>query len=120
MKKIFIALFLSIPFFSFSQVVDGLDIGKMETIDYLEILGTDLGVFKKKIIIQVDYGQKFKLGETDMTVEGEDGKAIIFNSMMDAVNRFNNWGWELQFAYNVSNGQGGAIYHYVFKRKEKK
>ena len=116
MKNLFLLLLL-LPVVGWSQIVDGVNIAKDTDVDYLEILGYNQGVFKKKIVIIVDYGQKIKMFESDTRVEGTDGSIIIFNSMMDAVNQFSKWGWELMFAYDVSTEGGGTVYHYVLHRK---
>lgn len=117
MKAIFLFVVLWSPLFLCGQVVDGVNLAEKKEIDYLEIVGYNQGVFKKKIVVIVDYGQKIKAFETDTRVEGADGKPIVFNSMMDAVNQFSGWGWELMFAYDVNTGQGGTVYHYVLRRR---
>lgn len=106
-----------LPVAVWSQTVDGVDLGKIPSIQYIEILGVNKGLFQKKIVVVVDYGQKIEAFETDTRVQGADGKPVVFNSMMDAVNRFYFWGWDLMFAYDVSSGQGGTVYHYVLKRR---
>ncbi len=101
-----------------AQVIDGVNLADKKDLDYIEILGVNQGVFKQKLVIVVDYGQKIKAFESDTRVEGADGKPIEFNSMMDAVNRFSAWGWELQTTYALSVGNNGSVLHYVFKRKK--
>lgn len=119
MKKTLLFLMLFAPLFANSQIVDGVNLAERLDIDYLEIQGYNMGMFKKRIVVIVDYGQKIKMFDSDTRVEDENGKPIVFNSMIDAVNRFSGWGWELQFAYAVSTGtNGGSIYHYVLRRRK--
>lgn len=118
MKKTLFVPLLVLCFQCSGQVVDGVNIAEQKGVDYLEILGFNMGLFKKKIVVIVDYGQRIKAFEDDSAVEGPDGKRIIFNSMIDAVNQFSGWGWELMFAYDISSGQGGTVYHYVMRRKK--
>lgn len=116
MKTLVFLLALVAPVFLPGQVVDGVDIWEKKEVDYLEIVGVQK-ILSRKIIVSVDYGQKLDW-DSDTRVEGPDGKPISFNSVMDAVNRFSGWGWDLMFAYDVSTGQGNnTVYHYVMRRR---
>ena len=118
MKALFTAALVCAGLIGQAQIVDGVNLSEKPEVDYLEIVGT-AKIFSRKNVVSVDYGQKVDW-DTDTRVEDDNGKVISFNSMMDAVNRFSGWGWELMFAYDVSTGQGGGtVYHYVMKRKEK-
>lgn len=117
MKAVIFLLALLAPVLGLGQVVDGVNVGERTDIDYVELVGV-AKLFSQKLTVRVDYGQKFSW-DNDTRVEGPDGKPIVFNSMMDAVNNFSVWGWELMFAYDVSTGQGGGtVYHYVMRRKK--
>lgn len=120
MKKIIFGL--GIIGFSFGtlngQTVDGVNLGEKKDVEYLQLVGYSQGVLKKKVVVIVDYGQKIKAFDTDTRVEGADGKPIIFNSMMDAMNQFNGWGWELLTTYYVSVPNSGDVLHYVLRRKK--
>lgn len=120
MKNLILFLALVAPVMGWGQTVDGVDLATHTGIDYVEIVGFNQGLFKKKIVVIVDYGQKITAFESDTRVQGPEGKPIIFNSMMDAVNRFSGWGWQLMFAYDVNAGQAGTVYHYVLRRKDSK
>ncbi|HRI58348.1 MAG TPA: hypothetical protein PK228_01450 [Saprospiraceae bacterium] len=117
MKQVVFVLMLWAPVWVRGQTVDGVNLGEKKEVEYVELVGV-AKMFSQKITVRVDYGQKFDW-DNDTKVDGPDGKAIVFNSMMDAVNRFSGWGWELMFAYDVSTGQGGTVYHYVMRRKGK-
>lgn len=120
MKQMLFVLALLAPDFGWGQKVDGVDLMQMREIEYIQLLGVDVGIFKKKLTVIVNYGQKIKAFDTDTQVEGDDGKAIIFNSMVDALNYFNNHGWDFVTAYAVSNpgGTSGSTYHYLMRRKK--
>lgn len=68
----------------------------------------------KKVNIKIDYGQKTKLFQ-DTRLKGENGKAMTFNSMVDAVNFMAKDGWILDMAYPLSTGNQN-VYHYLMKK----
>lgn len=117
MKNMLLLVALWAPVVLLAQTVDGVNLAEKKEVEYVEIMGLNQGMFTKKLVVIVDYGQKIKAFESDTRVEGDDGKPIVFNSMIDAVNRFSGWGWELMFAYDVNSGSGGTVYHYVMRRK---
>lgn len=116
MEKVMFLLLVAVavPVLGWGQTVDGINLGETKHIKYIEIVGMQK-LLSMKITIRVDYGQAFDWGK-DSKVE-KDGKNIVFNTMMDAVNRFNYWGWDLMFAYPVSEGNAGSVYHYVMRRR---
>ena len=72
---------------------------------YAELVGTQKGLFSKKVKVRVDFGQSvsfWKVG--DMILVDENGKDIVFNSMVDAMNFMGGNGWEFVQAYTVSEG----------------
>lgn len=119
MKRLFFLLLFAaaLPAAASAQVmVEDVNLNERTDIAYLDIMGIDMGVFKKKLTIIVDYGQKLKV-DSDTRVRDATGKEIIFNSMIDAINFFHKNGWELFNAFPVSSGSSGQIYHYILKRK---
>lgn len=120
MKKIIFGLVIMLSTVAASgQTVDGVNLGERKEVEYIKLMGIEMGVFKKKLIITVDYGQKVKAWESDITVSGPDGKPIVFNSMMDALNQFHGWGWELITTYYISDETNkSTILHYVMRRKK--
>jgi hypothetical protein len=118
MKKILLLAFIVISLKSKSQVkVDGVDINTLG-INYCEIVGSDMGLFKKKIIIAVDYGQKINLADGTAIEDMATNKPVIFNSMIDALNFMDKNGWEYINCYAVSIPNSVSIYHYLLKRKK--
>jgi hypothetical protein len=99
--------------------VDGKDINADDNLQYIEILGADIGVFKKKIVVVVDYGQKVAIMDgKDSAVKDASGKVVIFNSMIDALNFFVANGWEYVNSYAVTI-TNTSVYHYLLRRVKK-
>jgi hypothetical protein len=84
---------------------------------YCELLG--IGKFmSNKLTIQVDFGQKtsFWKGGSDKILKDENGGAIVFNSMVDAMNYFGAVGWEFVQAYVVTTNNQ-HVYHWLLKKE---
>ena len=117
MKQAFLLLVgLGWSMIGWAQIVDGKNLATDTSVQYLEMVGT-YGTFDRQLVVSVDYGQAVYVG-TNTRVEGADGRVIKFNSIMDALNRFNGWGWELTFIYNVGGGDG-TVFRYVMRRQVK-
>lgn len=120
MKKIINLIALCVlPLLAKSQItVDGKDITSDSTLTYIEIVGADIGLFKKKLVVGVDFGQKLSIWDgKDSAVKGADGKNVIFNSMVDALNFFSRNGWIYENSYAISVPNAGSVYHFLLKRK---
>lgn len=84
---------------------------------YCELLGTQ-ALLSKKVTVSVDFGQRSKLFSNDTLVD-ENGKAIVFNSMVDAMNYMGSLGWEFEQAYIVTIGSGSSatnVYHWLLSK----
>ena len=77
---------------------------------YCELVGVQ-GLFTKKFNISVDFGQQSKLFSNEALVD-EKGRAISFNSMVDAMNYMSKHGWEFEQAYIVTLGSDSTASHY--------
>jgi hypothetical protein len=91
-------------------------------VEYVEIVGTNMGFIEKKIQISIDFGQKiaFTFSGKSIVLKDNLGKSITFNSMIDALNFMNSHGYEFVTAYIVTIGTGNMtqnVYHYLLKRK---
>jgi hypothetical protein len=88
------------------------------SVNYLhcEILG--IGRFlSNKVTVQIDYGtEESTRFWGDNRVKGPDGKPIVFNSMVDALNYMGARGWEFVQAYTVTVGQQN-VYHWLLRKK---
>lgn len=80
---------------------------------YCEIHATQVPL-KKSVSIQIDFGQKVKAFQADGLVD-ENGKALVFNSTIDAINHMASLGWEVEQTYAVTLGQQN-VYHYLMSK----
>ena len=94
--------------------VEEVNINKLG-IKYCQIVGARKGIFSLKIIVGVDYGQAIKLFQPQL-IRGSDGKSVIFNSMIDALNFMERNGWEYVNNYAIADGTGGSVYHYLLRK----
>ena len=67
---------------------------------YCELLGTDIGFFKTKVVVSLDFGEEKK-----ETIYGEDGKPIKFHSMPGAINYMSKRGWKVKGTYVYDEGK---------------
>ena len=86
---------------------------------FCEIVGTSTTMLGDNVTIHVDYGQPRKLFQSQNIVD-ELGSAIIFNSMIDALNWMGERGWEFVQAYAVySEASKNQVYHFLLTKKIK-
>jgi hypothetical protein len=112
MKKLTLTLFL-VSLFSaalFAQQQDSTSWAYAELLGYKKFLST-------KVNVEIDYGQASNIFQNDMMVD-ETGKAITFNSMVDAMNYMGKLDWEFVQAYIVTEGNQN-VYHWLMKREVK-
>ncbi|MDE6415596.1 MAG: hypothetical protein K2K68_01035 [Duncaniella sp.] len=84
---------------------------------YAELLGFQKGLFSNKVKVHVDFGQNVSFWKQgNMTIVDEDGKDIVFNSMVDAMNFMGERGWEFQQAYVVTES-GQNVYHWLLSKE---
>lgn len=115
--KVILLLAFTLPTLTFAQVkVDGTDINQLPEVKYVELLGVQKA-FSTKVTVIIDFGQKMSFG-SDQRIEGPDGKAIVFNSMVEALNFMCKNGYEFINNYVVTIGQSQNIYHYLLRRRE--
>jgi len=116
MKRILILIMLAFSLNGMSQVmVNGVDVNKQD-VEYCKLIGYNKSLFGNKIIITIDYGQKMKFTQAQ-TITGKNGKAIVFNSVIGALNFMQKNGWEYVNNYAIAMGQSN-VYHYLLKRKD--
>ena len=68
--------------------------------DYCELIGSS-SLPGARTTVNIDFGQRTRIFE-DTRLKGPDGKAIRFNSMIDALNFMGSDGWELVQVYTTS------------------
>jgi hypothetical protein len=104
MKKILIAILL---------LPQGLFAQKLERYCELVAIGKMLS---SKVSISVDFGEEAGLFK-DRRVKDDDGKVVKFNTLVDALNYMGTQNWKMVNAFPISNGNGGNIYHFFFKKE---
>ncbi|MBR3074296.1 MAG: hypothetical protein IKH11_00880 [Bacteroidales bacterium] len=65
---------------------------------YCQITGSHL-IFSETMNVDIDFGQYASWWSTDRRIADQNGKPIIFNSMLDAANYMARRGWSLEEAF---------------------
>ncbi len=89
-------------------------------VEYVQIVGTSK-LLSTKLTIQIDFGQRTKLLSSgkETIVKDADGKALDFNSMIDALNFMSKNGYGFVTAYAITIGNQN-VYHYLLRNKKQK
>jgi len=89
-------------------------------VEYVRIVGTSK-LLTTKLTIELDFGQRTKFFSSgkETIIKDEDGKAIDFNSMVDALNFMSKNGFEFVTAYAISVGNQN-VYHYLLRNKKQR
>ena len=120
MKYIIITIALLFSFNSNSQTIGRLDKGGIHfdsiPSGFVEASYHNFGLFKKKIIVWVDYGQRIKSFKPNNTLLYPNGKEYEFRSAMHLLRYFNERGYEF-----IERGQYTLPYNtiintYLFKK----
>jgi hypothetical protein len=112
MNKFLFTVMTFMSFFTISYSQGGKTSITGNSYIYCEILGAQK-LLSPKVTVNIDFGQNTRFGE-DTRLRGEDGKVIVFNSMVDAMNWMGSQGWEFVQAYVVTIGQQN-VYHWLLK-----
>ena len=100
----------------FSQTVNGKRISTID-VEYVEIVGR-VKIFSQKLNIQIDFGQENRgFNSKDTEIRDRDGKAVPFNSMIDALNFMSKNGYDFVDSYSIVNSNDSTIYYLLKKRK---
>lgn len=87
---------------------------------YCEIVAKETGLLKKKIKVEVDFGEKkgfFKELIGDPLKDKKTGKTICFNSIIDALNYMSSEGWLFVNAYTITDRDNSPTYRYIMRKK---
>lgn len=86
---------------------------------YCEIIG-ETHMLSSKVDVELDFGQAYSFWSNDRRLYDENGKKIVFNSMLDAANYMARRGWELEQAFpvvSISSGDSGSPeYHWIMSK----
>lgn len=116
MKQLIFLLML-LPMRGTSQVVvDSINLNDVPGLEFIQILGFDVGFFKKKLVVVVDFGQKYPMGQDSRVTK--DGVEKVFQSMVQALNFFYNNGWDLETSFLLTVPGNGHVYHHLLRRRK--
>src|SRR5690348_4819379 len=104
--RLTLALFLGTTVFCYSQTVSPKFV-------YCEIVGTQK-LLTTKVTVVVDFGERMRVF-ADNRMKDENGRAIVFNSMIDALNFMGKQGWEFAQAYTITISNQN-VYHFMMKK----
>ncbi len=117
MKKIIFYISLGVCLFktAHSQTVNDMPIKDID-VNYVQIVGTSR-VLSSKLTIEIDFGQENKLfsSNKDTRIKDVNGRNMIFNSMMDALNFMTKNGYEFVQAYGLTVSNQN-VYYYLLKK----
>lgn len=114
MKKLIVVILTAITINGYSQIVNDVKIKDLD-IKYCKIVGYNKSLLGQKIVVTVDYGQKYNWIKPQV-IKDHNGKALVFNSMIEALNYMDGNGWEYVNNFVVTTGQTN-IYHYLLRKK---
>lgn len=120
MKKLLLTAFILMCTFTIkAQTVNDIPLKDID-VEYVQIVGTSK-LLSTKLTIEIDFGQRtkfFSTGKETIVKDGE-GKAVDFNSMIDALNFMSSNGYEFVNAYAITN-ENRNVYHYLLRNKRHK
>lgn len=113
MKKILVALFMSVLMLSVSTTASAEEPTQRA---YAELLGTGTNFLNlnKNVKVSVDLGQ-FQSATKAYTLLDENGKDIKFNSMVAAMNYMGERGWKFIQAYVVTVSNQNVLHWLLYK-----
>lgn len=117
MKKIIFGFFMLFVCLSYGQTINGIPLKELD-VEYLQIVGTSK-MLSKKLTISIDIGQRTKFFSTNtdaIALKDEKGEAVIFNSMIDALNFMSANGYAFVTS-NIFTIEGQNVYHYLLRKK---
>ena len=118
MKKLLLTAFILMCTFTIkAQTVNDIPLKDID-VEYVQIVGTSK-LLSTKLTIEIDFGQRTKFFSTgkETIVKDEEGKAVDFNSMIDALNFMSSNGYTFVQAY-VMVIESQNVYHYLMKKKK--
>ncbi len=120
MKKLVLAAFIIACTFTIkAQTVNDIPLKDID-VEYVQIVGTSK-LLSTKLTIEIDFGQRTKFFSTgkETIVKDEVGRAVDFNSMIDALNFMSANGYEFVNAYAITI-ENRNVYHYLLRNKKHK
>ena len=101
---------------SYSQTVNDKPIKEID-VEFVQIVGTSK-LMSNKLTIEIDFGQENKFWSAkDTQVKDENGKLMVFNSMIDALNFMSKNGYDFINAHTITIGNQN-VYHYLLQKRK--
>lgn len=101
----------------YAQTVNDVPISAID-VEYIQIFSS-AKPFSSVITIQADFGQKRNYMSTESTsLLNSEGQPIEFNSMIEAINLFSQFGYEYLDAYSVNINSRDVVYFVLRKMRE--
>lgn len=117
MKTLIFALCLFAFGISNAQSINGTKLADIKSA-YVEIVGTS-NLMGTRVTIEMDFGQAVNIWRSkDNVIIDDAGKAMRFNTMIDALNFMTKYGYDFVTAYAVTMGNQN-VYHYLLKKSTK-
>lgn len=116
MKNVF--LFLAfLPLSLAAQTINDVPISEIQA-EYLEIVAQGR-MFSNKVTVKIDFGQNvpFFPRLDDLIIKDEEGKAMLFESHIDAINFMAANGFEVVGNYMLTSGNNNVL-HFLMRRKQ--
>lgn len=116
MRLLTFILFLFVTYTN-AQTVNDIPITEID-VEYLQIVGTSR-LLSNKVTIEIDFGQhsKFFGSGKETQIKDKDGKKLVFNSMIDALNFMSSNGYSFVQAYAISENNQN-VYHYLMRKNK--
>ena len=113
-KFLFSAIILICGLTLKAQTVNDIPLQDID-VEYVQIVGTSK-LLSTTLTIEIDFRQRTKLFSSgkETIVKDIDGKAVVFNSMIDALNFMSKNGFEFVNAYAITIGNQN-VYHYLLR-----
>jgi hypothetical protein len=112
MKKLILFLIIIFPFVSKAQTEAAQSKPHEQ---YCMVVATPK-MLSNKVTITVDFGQETKFFSLkDQSLKDSEGKPIVFNSAVDALNYMSTQGWFFVNAYTLQVS-GANVMYYVLRR----
>jgi len=109
-------IFLSV-YQGYSQTVNDIPIKDID-VEFVQIVGTSK-LLSSQVTIQIDFGQRTKLFTSykETVIRDEQGKPLVLNSMVDALNFMSQNGYDFVNAYALTIGNSN-VYHFLLQKRK--
>lgn len=115
MKTLLFLLFGFLPFVSFSQIIDNVNLQE-EDIKYIRVQASQKGFNAKKFNFIIDYGQDGSQYNANQVIKDKEGKVANLQRPVDCINFFYKHGWEYVETITYNLGSGNIAEHLTFKK----